>query len=237
MLSQFTRDQFTAERDTSRESQIASSSRVRPLFQFRLVLGTGDLGTARTESNPLVLDQPFDGFYVESATDSNTSVNLSLMSPETGQIRNYVAIKQGDTAQYSQISNRAILTWSAQAGNTITIVFFMGVQFKSGSLRSLLTGGVTNTVGSGCTPSTQVSVATTATLILAASSTTKMANVRNKSSYQYLYISGTNAVTTDSGTKPGIKLGPGESYDWDCQSDIYGIYDTATENVALNVFS
>ena len=221
-------------RDQNRDSQISNSSRLRPQSQYRLVLA---LDTAADDSSSFEWKQPFDGFYVEDATDSSTEVKMGIIAPESQQVRNYVTLKQNDSAEYNEAISGAFFTWSAQASKTITIVFFMGVKFRPGSLRSFLNGGVTPTFGSGATPQTRVQSTAMAGALFTADADRKMMTITNMDTANTVYISGTSAVTGSAGTKPGIPIAPGQTYEWQSQAACYAICDAGlTAYVGLTDF-
>lgn len=215
------------------DALIRYNSDKRPQPHFRKLLL---LDTARDDTNPEPIQFPFNGYVVESATDDNVSVRMAINSYTKDATLQYKTLKNNDAASSDTVFRNAFIMWDAQAAKTMVIVFFLGVRFTPGSLRQVLSGGVTLTTGSGMTPQTKVSVATTATLISAADSTRKQAVIENLGSND-VYVSGTSAVTLDTGTKPGMLLGPGDQQIIDHQGDIYGIARTAATNVSLNTSS
>jgi hypothetical protein len=138
---------------------------------MRLVIA---LDTASTAQNPFVVNQPFDGVYVETATDNLTTVKLSMGSLDTYQTDNYVTLTKNCALKNDFEVKGATLTWSAQAGKTITVVFFLGASFTPGSLISAISGGVNVLEGSTINEallgsggaSSSVSVTSTATQLL-----------------------------------------------------------------------
>lgn len=213
-------------------ASIWDDSRSRPRKQLRMVI---PLDVAATEANPFVISNPFNGFYVVSATDANVSVNLSLTSPEKQNITEYTSIKLNDSGTFSEPIRAAYLTWSAQTGKSITIMFYLGIDFRPGSLVSAISGGVVITTGTGMTPVASVSVATTATLIAAADSTRKKTTIQNLG-MQDVFISGTNTVVGTGAALGlnGIKLQPGALYEWTNTGAIYGIAVGAASVVSIN---
>jgi len=192
-----------------------------------------DLSTARDASSPFEINEAFDAFFVEAATDNNTLCSMILTSGFSDATRNPMVLKKNSEAEFSEPTNRALITNAAQSGKTITILLFMGVKYRSGQLLSELTGGVIVTTGTGMTPQTKVSVGVAATQIFASDSTRKKATIQNIGGNR-IFISGTNTVTLDSGTLPGIILDPGDVYEWINTGACYGIADGAACDVSIN---
>lgn len=208
---------------------IRYSSDERPVPHFRKVLA---LDTAASDSNPEIVSFPFNGYAVEDATDDTVSVKLAVNSISKESTQQYKTLKNNDSADSDTVFRKGVLMWDAQAGKTLTIVFFLGVKFRPGSLRSVISGGVVVTTGSGMTPQTKVSVVTSATSIVAADANRKKVTFQNLGAND-VFISGTSAVTLDTGTKPGIKLEPGDLYEYVGQGAIYGIARGAASNISI----
>lgn len=162
----------------SQEASVRRFSDQRPRMAQRIVL---DLSTEKTAQDPFVVSNPFNGFYVETASDSNTNVKLSFGSLDSYSTENYTTVKLKDQAFSPLEVKQAVLTWPAQSGKTLTIVFYLGIEYRSGSLVSVNSGGVTISEGSSLDSNllsggvALVSVLTTATKILDASTTRNVA--------------------------------------------------------------
>lgn len=221
---------ISQQRQGAIDAAIRSSSDLRNRVQLRIPLA---LDTARTDTNPLIIENPFTGFYVEAATDSDVSVKIAFTSDESQNLSQYTTIKKNDSASATMgIFRRALLTWAAQSGKTMTIVFYLGVDLRPGSLNSVITGGVTVITGDAWV-STVVAVSTV-TQIVAASSTRKMATIGNpRTSGVDLWIGGANTVDAEGGATPGILLEPGDYYEYRGQGAIYGITTGAVVNVTV----
>lgn len=220
------------------ESKIRENSDFRPRMQLRITLGSTELTTAATASSPYIIDNPCNGFYVETATDSDVAVKLVLTSPEAQNTGNYTTIKKGDAGKFDAVARRVLLLWDAQPGKSITIVFYFGFAFQPGQLTNVISGGVTITDGTGMTPAACVSVTTSATALLAASSTRKKATLQNLGGTD-LYISGVNTVvaTSVAGDTTGLKIPPGGTYEWINSGACYGIVPAGTTIVGINTES
>lgn len=211
-------------------ASVRSTSDTIPFRQQRIVL---DLTTAASRGNPYKIGFPFTALRVETATDNDVNVRLSLNSDTDQQIDNYTKLVKNDSMEFSSPQYNGWLTWTAQSGKSITLILYVDVAFRSGTQTSTLSGGVVISAGSGMTPQTSVSVATTATLIFASSSSRYKNTIQNLGSND-VYISGVNTVTDDTGSTPGILLQPGASYEWINSGACYGIAKGAASTVSIN---
>jgi hypothetical protein len=79
-----------------------------------------------------------------------------------------------------------------------------------------------------------VAIGVAAGLIKAANATRKVITITNNHGANILYLGTTGAVTT---ANAGIVLQPGQSYDYECTSDIYGIANGAATDVRYTEIS
>lgn len=214
------------------QAQIRFNSDARPRLQLRIPIA---LDVASTEQNPFFISNPFNGFYVESATDSSTLVKLVLTSPEAQNMKNYTTVKLNDSGSFDQTISKSWLLWDSQPGKIMTLVFYLGVQFKPGSQNSVSSGGLALAYGSGMTPNASVSVTTAATLLFAASTARKKVTISNLTGAQ-IYLSGVNTLTGGStvGNTIGVPVPVGGSYEWLNSGACYALTDSGTATVALN---
>lgn len=119
------------------KADIRRNSDLRPRLALPVVIA---LDTARDWRNPYQINTPFDGFYVAGATDAVTTVSMTLGTDSSNADKNTFPLKASDAAKLSSPVKGALLTWSAQTGKTITIVFFLGIDFKSGSYLNQFVG-------------------------------------------------------------------------------------------------
>lgn len=183
------------------------------------------LDTARSANDPLYVGGTFSGLYVQNSSTSG-SVKVSPTLRDQGQIGNYISIQKNDSINYSEAQNGLYFFWDAQAGKSLDVVLFLGVEFRSGTLNSAITGGVVVTEGTSFTPSNAVTVANTATLLSAANSLRLGLNIQVPlSSPEGIWI-GDSSVVTDSGgagTKIGIYVPVGGSFSTKNQGAFYAI--------------
>lgn len=199
------------------------SGDLRSPGQWRLVLSATDLGTARPEGNPLKIDFPFTGFHVEDATDATVSVRLSQNAADGFSIANYKSIKLNDAGTFNRVQKNAQITWAAQTGKAITIVFFFDTEFRPGSQLSLTSGGVAVTEGSAITHALVTLTAATAVVVFAADSTRKLGTFRNTTGARIwvglsTITSGDAAAATD-----GFIVEPGDVFEYRNTAALYAL--------------
>lgn len=153
-LSQYERTNINSritDKDANQKANIVRSSEQRPKMALRLVL---PLDTAVTAENPKLISQPFNGYYIENrGTDTDAYVRLALVGLDKYVTDNYTEVGKNDSSySYEEIKN-ASLAWPAQPGKTLTIIFFLGVDFRPGSLISAISGGVTIVEGTSISES------------------------------------------------------------------------------------
>ncbi len=210
---------------------IALDTDMRPRKQLRVVV---PLDTARNEFDPLEINNPFSAYYVETATDDNAVVRMSLTSREAQNISQYTEIRRKDAARFSLPIRSAFLTWDAQAGKSMTIIFFLGLEFIPGTINTAITGGVSISDGTTLTSSAAATATTTAGLIAAADPDRVKLVISNLGSARVFL--GSAAVTTDLGGFPGIPLDPGLSYFWISEAACYAVAASGSVTLALNQF-
>jgi hypothetical protein len=183
-----------------------------------------DLSTASV--NPKRIGFPFRSIYVESATD--VLANISLKPNSSDSFQSAIKLKQNDSWSRDLPVSEAYLSWDAQPGKTITLVYMLDSEFRSGSQISVTGGGVSIVDGSTVTGPTRVTLAaTTAAAIAPALSTRKKATIENKTGAD-LYIG--DSTVTNSGATEGIKVAAGGIIYWQNTGALYG-YSVAGGNV------
>lgn len=210
---------------------IALDTDMRPRKQLRIVL---ELDTARGENNPLEINNPFSSYYVETASDDSTVVKMSLTSPEAQNIRQYTSVRRKDAARFSLPIRAGYLTWDAQAGKTMTIIFYLGLEFIPGTINTAITGGVSISDGTAVDTLSPVTLTTTVGVIAASNADRKKLVISNLGSAR-IFI-GDAAVTNDAGASPGIPVDPGMSYFWISQAAVSGIAASGSVIVSLTEF-
>jgi hypothetical protein len=120
---------------------------------------TFPLDAAQSEYGPKEINFPFKSFFVESASDPNTYV---YVRPNTkDEVQSYFKVSNRDSWTVEKPIAQAFIHWPAQAGKSITIVFFSDAEFRSGSQQSVSSGGVSINEGSSITDGNVTLVAAT----------------------------------------------------------------------------
>jgi len=102
---------------------------------------TIDLSTAPT--NPVLVNFPFKSVYVASASDSSALVSMRPFSDSENN--DYAPLRLKDSVGWDYSISRCFLTWTAQAGKTMTLVFFTDAKFTSGSFNTQVTSSLDGT--------------------------------------------------------------------------------------------
>ncbi len=184
---------------------------------FSIQLVTLDLSNAVLPTRPYKIGFPFKSFYVQSATDVYSTVNVKVQMQDS--IQSSFPTKLNDSWVNEFPVAEAYLDWPAQAGKTMTIVFFLESEYRSGSQISVNGGGVSINDGSSISLATVTLSAATAAQIAPADSLRKVANIQNKTG-AVLYI-GDSSVTNAAGTE-GINIQPDEIIEWRNTGALYG---------------
>lgn len=201
----------------------------RPQSQHVIALTASDLGTARTGGNTMEIGFPFRSVYVRSATDSGVQVSLVTHSKEDNQIASAIPLKLNDSVAFPEPISKAHLIWTAQTSKTMTLIFFVDAEFRSGQQISVSSGGVSVTWGDTVTEAMVALTAATTGTLLSADSNRKHAFCQNKTGGS-LYVSSDSAVTDPLGAKEGHEISPNSIFEWKSTAALYG-YSVAGGNV------
>lgn len=128
----------------NQEAEVRRSSDLRPRLMLRMNL---DLSVAATAENPVVVPNPFNGFYVESTSGVNVAIRIGIGGVDKYTTDNAFVVKRNSSLYSPTEVKQAVLLWPAQATELITIVFFLGIDFRPGSYISELTGNITVSSG------------------------------------------------------------------------------------------
>jgi len=197
-------------------------------FAFQAV--TLALDTARDVSNPFKIGFPFRSLFVSAASDAVTTVSIQPDSIDSYQSSCPIVYK--DCIDLNAPASGAYLTWLAQVGKTMTIVFFVEASFRSGSYLTSAAGGVSIIDGSSITGPTQTTLAAaTATIIAPADSLRKKTTIQNKTGAD-LYIGG-STIAAPGTSNEGIKIPNDGIIIWANTAALYG-YSAAGGNTSRN---
>ncbi|MGE4109034.1 MAG: hypothetical protein AB7F66_17685 [Bacteriovoracia bacterium] len=227
-----TRKEISDAKQLDRAADIRRRSDERPASMQRIVLTADQLATAASEGNPYKIPFPFNSFHVESATDQTVEVRLSPDDQSVRSIANYKTLKLNDSGVFTEVLSGGYLTWAAQAGKTMTIVFFVDVDWRSGSQLSLTAGGISISDGSAVATSVVTLAAAAATVLFAADSTRKLGTWINDTGItQYI---GPATVTATGATK-GMPVAPGAVIEWRNTAALYAFNTGAAfDTVAMS---
>lgn len=215
MLGMSVRD-FVSAVSLKRSSEIRRNSDLNPVKVIRVSI---DLTTARSEGNPFPVKFPFSSLRVEAATDSLTNCQLSLGSDAGLQMQNYSKLVLNDSMEFDDTINAAFLTWSAQSGKTMTLVFYVDCKFRSGSQLSLNAGGVSISEGSAFAQAIVSLTADRAVEIFSSNANRKVGQFYNDSGAS-IWVGGSSV--TNTGSTKGFEILPGEKFFWKNSSALYG---------------
>lgn len=181
---------------------------------------TLDLTTARTEADPYKFPVPFKSMYIQSATDSQTSIDFKAnLGKRAGESK--ITLARKDVLNFEYKIAGGSFSHSAQSGKSITIVFLLEADFKSGTQITENSGGVAIEEGTSIDATTRVTLAaTTATIIAPANADRNVTYIENATAGP-LYISGSNTVT-NSGATRGLVVQSGDWYEHRNTAALYG---------------
>lgn len=190
---------------------------------------TLDLATARLATQPMELGFPFKSVFVRSASDATASVSFRPHTTDDDQ--GAATLKQNDSLVFPRQLSKAFLHWDAQTGKTMTLIFFVTGEFRSGSQISQTGGGVSLVNGSSFVPSVVALGAAAATLVQASDSDRKKLTIQNTLANP-IYI-GNAATVTNAGATRGIEIQPGGDYEFNNTSACYAYNPGLAQNLQI----
>lgn len=194
------------------------------------------LDTASIDGKPYVLNFGFRSFVVLSATDSSTYVNMQLADDSTNVDK--FPVKNNASLRLPFPVQKAFLTWPAQAGKSISILFFLRGEFSTNLLVSSNSATQTPYIGDTVTSLAGAQVTTTAAALFAYDLTRKSMMINNQSG-QSIWIGG-STVTAKGGARPGIEIVAGGSFEWTSAAACYAITSgasTGATDISLTQFN
>src|SRR5689334_6655638 len=116
--------------NTRQSAEVRRSSDQRPRLTYRLSI---PLDVASTATNPLVISNPFNGVYLEQSS----GVNNQLFICPGGNVdeyttRNPVLLQLNSSFYSPEEIKGCVLLWAAQPNQIVTLVFFLGIDFRPG---------------------------------------------------------------------------------------------------------
>lgn len=139
MKETFTRDdvgRLIEQLMTTQNAWIAYQATDRPFSVNKITL---DLSVARPREQALKVPSMFRSFFVEFATDVNTSARMILGANESIQQDLPLVLNASMTLDYP--INEAYIFWEPQPGKKLVIDLFVNAEYRSGSQVSVNAGG------------------------------------------------------------------------------------------------
>lgn len=199
-----------------RNARIFQGNTQKPFKVQKIVL---DLSTAKLETNPYKVSFPFQSLYVQEATDSATVIKFKPGTQDSYQ--SDFNMRSNDSWSSEVPTTEATFFWDAQSNKSITLVFFVDAEFRSGRQISVQSGGVSISEGDVIGTATTTTLApTTATIIAPSNSNRKCSTIENNTGAD-LFVSGSSTVT-NSGATRGLRVAPGENIKLRNTGALYG---------------
>lgn len=185
---------------------------------------TIDLTTAKARNQAMEINCPHKSFYVAAASD--TAVKINMIPDTKDDYQDVIPLTLRDSGFYQFPKSKALFYWDAQPAKTVTILFFVSLEFRSGSNVTQVSSSVDANSVSNLTP---VSVDTTAggVLVVAQDLNTKVINLYNDGPNTcFLGASGVTAVN-------GFPLLSGQTVIIKNTAAIYGITSVGTATIRI----
>lgn len=208
-MQQFTPQAVAAILQNAGELQNAKIFEGNTQKPFEVQSMTIALDTAADPNAPFKVSFPFKSVYVSAATDVLTTVNIRPNSRESYQSSLPLYLK--DAYVLDEPCSSAFIDWSAQIGKTITLIFFVSSEFRSGSQISVTGGGVSIIEGSATVTARKDLTAATATSVYAADSSRKVGTIQNNTGAD-VWFGG--ASVSNTGANLGYRVPAGATFYW-----------------------
>lgn len=220
------------------QAETRRSSDLRPRMALRLTL---QLDVAATANNPFVIPNPFNGVYVEAAyaastptvSDSTVNVQLGLGGLDKFVTDNYTSLFVNASFKTDNTVKQAVLTWPAQAGKVIVLVFYLGIDFRPGSQVAIINGSISIIGGSAIATGTLGSGANQASLTVTNASAVQLCAV-NASRKAFNFYTSADIWVGDSSVavNRGTKITAGSSWQFSNTGALYAIADVVSSTVS-----
>lgn len=186
-----------------------------------------DLSVERRREDPRAIDFPFQSFFIESASSPNAFLYFLPGTKELSQEHFRAGYRDGWGQDYP--ISQAFMFWPPQVGAWVDVVFFFDSHFRSGSQVNVNAGGVSINDGSSVQTLDPVTVGTSVTPILPQNLLRKVTLLQNDGTSDVFV--GDASVSTAK----GIRIKPGESFEWRNTAALFGISGSAGQNIrAMN---
>lgn len=202
---------FLEQLEAASKARIFQGNTQKPFGIQKLVI---PLDTERLETDPYKLNFPFRCLYVKATTDSSVEINFKPNAQESFQ--SAVPMKLNDVFDNDFPVSSGIFYWDAQPGKSITLIFFLHSSFRSGSMISLTSGGVSISSGDSYVMGSTALTGGAAAQILAQDTARKNAIIQAPIG-QDLWIGGVGVTPAT-----GIRIPAGENRAWTNTAAAYG---------------
>lgn len=187
---------------------------------FEVQVLTLNLTTARLETDPFRVNFPWRTVFVKKATDSSVEIQLKPQTDDSYQ--SSVPLNRNDIFSNEYPFASASLYWSAQPGKSITLIFFVNAEFRSGSLISVTSGGLVATNGDSFTTANLSFVAATPLKIFNQDFDRKNGVFQNNSG-AVIYLGTSSVSSVISNANIGLAIQDGQSFEWKNTAELWGI--------------
>lgn len=206
ILTKNVSDAILSAADQIKKAAIFEGSTQKPFKIQRMDL---TLTTAVLSTNPMKIGFPFKSVYVCTASD--VLANVSMLPETQDSYQSAIPLVRNDVWTSDEPVSSGYLYWAAQSGRTISLLFFVDSEFRSGSQISVTGGGVSIVEGSAFTTSRVDLTAATATSVVASDSSRKLVSVQNNTGADVWF--GTSSVS-NTGANLGQRLAAGGIFQW-----------------------
>lgn len=231
LMSQFLREQ---------NIEVAYSGAQKPTDLFVVTIpldGAGGLSVnpalmSSSYPNGYKVGRPFKSVFVATATDGNVVVQLipGAQNANSFQGGNLVGVPL--SLKDSFIAGRpqadGLIVWNNQPGKSITLVFALNSEVRSGSQTTTISGGVTTTDGSSVN-STPLGAAGTSGNLAATAAAAVLCPANSSRKVTTVQVSGGSARVGDASVAlggPGILVSGGDKFQWRNTGALYWIIES-----------
>lgn len=188
------------------------------------------LDTARLSTDPFPIGFPHRSILIQTATDSSVYVNYRPNTQDS--VQSSIKLDLNSSLVFPRSLAKGFLDWPAQAGKSITLIFMVSGELRTGKNVSLQGGTVSIGEGTTCVTSAKASVATGAGAILLAQNANRLVATIQNQGGSSIYV-GDSTVTIPTGANPGIEIPPGGYFTWKNAAALYATASAANASIAI----
>lgn len=190
---------------------------------------TLDLSSEKLETSPYKINFPFKAIYIQDTTDSNVGISFKPNTQDSFQ--SPIILGQNDCLNFDEPLSGGNFFWDAQASKTITIVFLVNGEIRSGKLVSVTSGGLVISEGTSFSTSVVTLVGATPTVVASSDSTRTVSTIQNNSAAP-IWVGGSSVSST--GANLGIQVGIGQSIQWKNTAALYAYSAAGGDVLVMN---